>query len=119
MTETTSPTMHDTDTPFTDETFVGIPPCPDWCDQDERHGGYEHLNGSTALACGHGRDMGTYTYIQTEDVADIGEPVRRRVPWISLSVEEDARLDAEGARKIAAELLATADKLDEITAAAS
>jgi hypothetical protein len=111
--------MHHTDTPFTDETFTGIPACPDWCDQDERHGGYEHLTGSTAAACGHDRNMGTFTYIQTEDVANIGESVRRRVPWIVVSVREDDKLDAEGARKIAAELLATADKLDEITAATS
>ena len=110
--------MHDTDTPFTDETFVGIPPCPAWCDQHERHGGWDTLIDSTTVARIHDRDMGVAS-ISTEDVANIGEPVRRRVPWISLAVDEDDKFDAEGARKIAAGLLATADKLDEITAATS
>jgi hypothetical protein len=51
----------------------------------------------------------------TEDVAVIGEPVRRRLPWISLSTLEDEVHDAASARAIGAELMAAADELDRIT----
>jgi hypothetical protein len=110
--------MHDTDTtPFTAESFVGIPACPGWCDLEDRHSSYDQSTDHTYAACSHERNMGAYTYIITEDVAVLGEPVRRRVPWIAISVSEHLPFDAEEVRKIAAELLVSADKLDEITAA--
>jgi hypothetical protein len=105
---------------FSSESFAGMPHCPDWCRGDDiRHASFEYLlkDEPQAMSHLHEREIGKYVAILTEDVARIGQPVRRRAPWANLSVDEFARLHAEELRELAAEALAGADELDRINGA--
>ncbi|MDQ1614269.1 MAG: hypothetical protein QOJ60_208 [Actinomycetota bacterium] len=99
--------------PCTDEEFVGIPPCPEWCTEPLEHG-FDNLTNGGGSERYHSAKVGEFVSIVTADVAEIGQPVRRRQPWITIDVDEGQRLDRQQAIDVSDGICMAADKLDEI-----
>jgi hypothetical protein len=106
------------DQPFTDEEFVGLPDCPDWCEEKGTTGRHTYADRSdgSGMIRSHYHFLGSgLVHLVTEDEATIGQPVRRRQPRLQITPElVQGDLTAEEVRKIAAELLEATDAYERI-----
>jgi hypothetical protein len=94
-----------------------VPPCPDWCAFDEGHPfeplGNGELTRSHEVEFGDDADVHSVAIGVWETMSD-GIP-NAGVPFIDIDVSGLG--DADEARGLAGQLLAAADKLDEINGA--
>lgn len=88
-------------------------PCPHWCSREAGHG-WEGSDPDGWETRGHSVMFGNHVDIDAQAVWR-GAREQLSPPTIGLYDLDGETLDADGARALAADLLAAADRLEEIT----
>lgn len=94
--------------------------CPSWCTFEGAGHGFEELTDGSGFVRSHETTLATVgaatLYLSSDDRLDAaGLTLTHSAPYVTLSGPENLDLSAEGARALAAALVAAADRLDAVT----
>lgn len=94
--------------------------CPSWCTFEGAGHGFEELTDGSGFVRSHETTLatvgGSTLYLTADDRLDAaGLTLTHSAPYVTLSGPENLDLSAEGARALAAALVAAADRLDAVT----